>query len=316
MNYDIIGDIHGCAKSLVSLLGKLNYKKNYGVYGHENRQVIFLGDFVDRGPYQREVINIVRPMIDNGSARAVMGNHEYNAINYATADREGKDYLRQHNVKNDKQHQAFLNAYPFKSLDYLEIIEWFKTLPLWLDMGNFRVVHACWDQECMDRISDSILNSSIYDPTMDNDFLHASAVKGSAEFDDIEVILKGKEIKLPEGCSFKDKDGNLRHHIRTRWWDRSAKTYRDIFLGPESAKKEIPDEAIEPGLVTGYTESESPIFIGHYWIEDKEINGLSSNIACLDYSIAKSGGRLVAYRFNGESAINNDNFVWVPRQEE
>jgi len=35
-------------------------------------------------------------------------------------------------------------------------------------------------------------------------------------------------------------------------------------------------------------------------------------VACLDYSVAgKSGGKLVAYRWDGEQALSNDKFVYV-----
>jgi len=79
MKYDLIGDIHGHSVPLIELLTKLDYELVDGVYRNPNRQVIFLGDFIDRGPNQRDVINIVRPMIDGGSALSVMGNHEFNA---------------------------------------------------------------------------------------------------------------------------------------------------------------------------------------------------------------------------------------------
>jgi hypothetical protein len=75
MKYDIIGDTHGCAKSLISLLVKMGYQKKNGVYQQQGHNMIFLGDFIYRGPYQSEVINIVRPMIDNGYALSVMDNH-------------------------------------------------------------------------------------------------------------------------------------------------------------------------------------------------------------------------------------------------
>ena len=68
MNYDLIGDIHGHSAPLVELLEKLDYRVANGVFRHPTRQVIFLGDFIDRGPKQREVIEIVRPMIDDGAA--------------------------------------------------------------------------------------------------------------------------------------------------------------------------------------------------------------------------------------------------------
>lgn len=38
--YDIIGDIHGNAKELKSLLGELGYTENTGVYACPNRKVI------------------------------------------------------------------------------------------------------------------------------------------------------------------------------------------------------------------------------------------------------------------------------------
>ncbi len=44
------------------------------------RKVIFLGDFIDRGPKIRQVLEIVRPMIEGGKALTVMGNHELNAL--------------------------------------------------------------------------------------------------------------------------------------------------------------------------------------------------------------------------------------------
>ena len=74
--YDLIGDIHGHANTLVALLGRLGYEKHKGVYRHTERTAIFLGDFIDRGPQIRETLEIVRPMVDAGSASAVMGKHE------------------------------------------------------------------------------------------------------------------------------------------------------------------------------------------------------------------------------------------------
>ena len=63
MNYDIIGDIHGHADELEELLQKLGYQLRDGVYSHpENRKVIFLGDYIDRGPKIRETLHIVKNM--------------------------------------------------------------------------------------------------------------------------------------------------------------------------------------------------------------------------------------------------------------
>jgi hypothetical protein len=54
--------------------------------------------------------------------------------------------------------------------------------------------------------------------------------------------------------------------------------------------------------------------MGHYWLSGKP-EPLADNIACLDYSVARPGGKLVAYRWNGEQKLLASNFVSVPTQE-
>jgi len=298
VSFDIIGDIHGYSEPLVRLLEQMGYSSQNGVYWHPKRQVIFLGDFIDRGPNQREVIQIVRPMIESGAALSVMGNHEFNAIAFATRDENG-NFLREHTDKNCGQHEAFLKAYSPGSDDHQDVIEWFKTLPLWLDLGELRIVHACWDTTAMAKLGSNRLSHSL---------LRAASRKGSVEYVAMETVLKGKEIPLPEGKHFYDKDGNPRHEIRVRWWDGTARTYRDAFMGPESALTHIPNDDIEGDHLIEYTKSAPPVFVGHYWLEGKP-EPLASNIVCLDYSVAKPGGKLVAYRWDGEQTLTATHFV-------
>ncbi len=56
-SYHIIGDIHGHAEKLEALLQHLGYTKNDGIYQQDSAKVVFLGDFIDRGPHQRRVID-------------------------------------------------------------------------------------------------------------------------------------------------------------------------------------------------------------------------------------------------------------------
>ncbi|MEU3615104.1 polynucleotide kinase-phosphatase [Streptomyces sp. NPDC006872] len=71
--FDIIGDIHGCAVELESLLGKLGYVD--GAHP-EGRQAVFVGDLVDRGPDSPGVLRRVMSMVRSGNALCVPGNHE------------------------------------------------------------------------------------------------------------------------------------------------------------------------------------------------------------------------------------------------
>ena len=310
MRYDLIGDIHGHSEPLVRLLNKLGYLESNGVYRNSERQAIFLGDFIDRGPNQRDVIKIVRPMIEEGAALSVMGNHEFNAIGYFTEDPDDPgEYLREHSKRHRRQHQVFLDAYQ-GSDDYAELIEWFRTLPLWLELPGLRVVHACWDDALMQDLKVCFPSINQY---LDDNLLLRAWRKGRSEHDAIETLLKGKEIELPKGHTFFDKDGHARHEVRIRWFDGDALTYHDAFLGPEKAKSHIPEDPIGADHLLQYSHDDPPVFIGHYWL-DTEPTLLAPNIACLDYSVAaEGGGKLVAYRWDGEQALSNDKFVYVAR---
>lgn len=81
----------------------MGYEETNGVLCHpEGRRAVFLGDFIDRGPEIRRTHEIVRGMVEAGSALAVMGNHELNALHFTTPDpvlREedgGPKWLRSH----------------------------------------------------------------------------------------------------------------------------------------------------------------------------------------------------------------------------
>ena len=74
-----------------------------GAFRHPERQAIFVGDLIDRGPEQLRVLATVKAMVDAGSAQIVMGNHEFNAVAYATEHPVGSGcYLRPHNEKNNR----------------------------------------------------------------------------------------------------------------------------------------------------------------------------------------------------------------------
>nr|WP_105968891.1 polynucleotide kinase-phosphatase [Streptomyces geranii] len=71
--FDIIGDIHGCASELDTLLGKLGYEDGVHPAG---RTAVFVGDLVDRGPDSPGVLRRVMSMVGSGNALCVPGNHE------------------------------------------------------------------------------------------------------------------------------------------------------------------------------------------------------------------------------------------------
>ena len=306
MGFDLIGDIHGEAPTLRALLEKLGYQDLGKGYAHpDGRTAIFVGDLVDRGLWQREVIHIVRAMTEAGRALCVMGNHEFNAIAYGTVGLNGRP-LREHSAKNVKQHKEFIAAFDGSEAEYQETLQWLQTLPLWIDMPELRVIHACWDQKEID-----LLCSRHSGPVLTDDLLFQASTFGTKEYRALETLLKGKEIALPNGAFYHDKEGTLRTVMRTKWWGEKG-SYRDCYMGPEEARENIPDEPIVGDPLVHYPADDVPVFIGHYWLDGQPLP-LAENIACLDYSVARPGGSLVGYKFDGENEIEPSKFVSVAR---
>ena len=79
---DIIGDVHGCCDELEELLSELGYERTdhngrRSAFAHpEGRRAVFVGDLVDRGPRILDTVQLVRDMVEAGSALCVPGNHD------------------------------------------------------------------------------------------------------------------------------------------------------------------------------------------------------------------------------------------------
>ena len=301
---DFIGDIHGHADKLMILLDKLGYHFKNGSYSHPERKVLFVGDYIDRGHEIKKTLEIVKSMVERKNAVALMGNHEYNAICFHYEETEG-GHLRKHKIKNIIQHYETLKQFQNQQNEYDAYIEWFKTLPLFYETENFRAIHACWDTKQILYLK-SVLNNQ----KLDEDLIQKSVIKKTPLNNAIEIILKGKEIRLPEGIVFEDKDGTTRNKIRMKWWeDPSKSTYKRISVEALPGLPDIPVDLNHLKNTDYYYEGDKPVFFGHYWLKGNPVI-CRNNICCLDYSVAKHG-YLAAYRFDGEERLDNSKLVYV-----
>ena len=321
---DFIGDIHGHYDELVVLLKKLGYEERGGAFRYpgDARTVVFLGDYIDRGSQVRETVNLVRAMRDAGSAVALMGNHEFNALSFWHENGAGGrpikaihgGYLREHTFNKVAIHVKTVESYRGRKAEFLEMLDFLKTLPLYLETDLFRAQHACFDLKCAE-----VLKAENIRSFMDGDFdeLIARAKDKNDEYDDslywpISLFLKGPELDLPEGLTFRDAEGVLRKRTRIRWWIcPKNKNLQELSFQPgvELPPREVP---LEIQTRDFYGESERPVFFGHYWLTGlPEL--IRDNVCCLDYSVAgyRGDGRLVAYRFDGEQKLDNRKFVSV-----
>ena len=142
---DVIGDVHGLADTLQSMLYKLGYDS--ALNHPSGRQLCFLGDLVDRGPQSLDVLDLVMKAVAKGHY-CVRGNHDNNLARG----------LRGNNIKSKSTrgtlHKALQrdNAYQTKVRDFIQSlpsfyryrhyvlchgdIEWFDPL---LQPGHERV---------------------------------------------------------------------------------------------------------------------------------------------------------------------------------
>ncbi len=162
--YDIIGDIHGCYDELLELLQKIGYDIKIETDGKtfvshpEGRKVVFVGDYVDRGPKVVEVLRLVMDMHKNGDAICVPGNHD---VKLARALR-GKNVNRTHGLA-ESMSQLENESEEFKSqaADFIEgLISHYV-----LDDAKLVVAHAGMKQEMQGRASGRVREFALYGET-------------------------------------------------------------------------------------------------------------------------------------------------------
>mgnify|MGYP001235101034 CR=1 FL=1 len=311
--YDIVGDVHGHADKLEGLLRKMGYSpRRRGYRPPLGRQLVFLGDLIDGGPEQVRVLEIARSMMDEDDARAVMGNHEFNAICYATPDPAtgGLECLRPHRGKSEKamknrdQHREFLKQVGEDSAQHREWVEWFKRLPPCLDLGGIRVVHGCWDQDAV-----NVLHGNGWDGSrpLSGELLLAAHDKKTRIGWARNLLTCGLEVSLPEGSFIIDRAGHRHSEVRVASWRDWAERFADIALVPKGQEELLIDMPWPAEIVISAIEG-SPVFVGHHWFTgDPKVE--SPKFACLDWSAAK-GGPLVGYRWDGETHLGNEKLVW------
>jgi hypothetical protein len=304
--YDIIGDIHAQATRLEQLLKKLGY---HGFRHEEGRKIIFLGDLIDRGTEHAKTLHIVRGLMAEGTAHAVMGNHEFNAICYSRKSRSG-GYIRAHTPENNGGHARFLEEYPFKTKVYNSVINWFSTLPVYLDVKGFSVVHACWNKAALRACGPYLTKAHTLQKTAYEAY---DSEKSERLRTGIEILLKGPEFLLPKGITFHDLNNIERRKCRLLWWEgrpppqSTTPINQLIEKGDRFAPFEGADSLRLIRLHERFNNAvQKPVFIGHYNLPVMPYL-TSDHVACVNFK-----NHLVAYRWNeGDKRLDPSRLVYV-----
>jgi protein phosphatase len=255
--FDIIGDVHGCADELESLLATLGYEvveRRDGVgleagpvYRHpDGRQAVFVGDLVDRGPRVLDTLRLVRNMVDAGAGWCVMGNHEQKLLRSL----QGRNVQVTHGLAESL---AEIEALPADDRPVF-----IDTLKAWLDGlishyvlddGGLVVAHAGLKAEMQGRGSGAVREFALYgDTTGETDeFGLPVRLNWAADYRGKAMVVYG-HTPVPEaewlnnttdvdtGCVFGGKLTALRYPEREFVSVPALQTYYEParpFLAPE-----------------------------------------------------------------------------------
>jgi len=300
--YDIIGDVHGQADMLRDLLKKMGYSMVNNRYAHPERKAIFVGDFINRGPKTRETIHLVRAMVESGSAMAILGNHEINALFFSLLDKKGVHLSKRWSRLRLDLNSA-LNEFDGHAEEWKSHVKWMRTLPMFLEPGSIRVVHACWQDENI-----LILKENMTEAKIKKSFLKRVGKNNSALAKAFWETCKGLDFQLPKDLLIYDHTGQPHRSFRSKWWiDPAGMTFQELSFESRYNLPDysIPHEIIPPGKP--YPPNDPIVFFGHYCMKDGP-NIITDNLCCLDSCVSRKG-KLTAYRWNGEKKLDPENIV-------
>ena len=129
-----ISDIHGCYLSFISLLEKIGLTTNDKLY--------LLGDYIDRGPDSKKVIDKIIELKNSGhDVFCLAGNHDFAILDAKT------DYRFFNQWYNGWGGKQTLEGFGIKSLGQLEGKYWdfFNSLEMFIEVDDFILVHAGLD---------------------------------------------------------------------------------------------------------------------------------------------------------------------------
>ena len=130
----VIGDIHGCYDRLIALMDKINVDL-------DSETLVFLGDYIDRGPDSFEVVEYLIDLKKKYPGIIfIKGNHEEMLEKYLSKT-DRYTYLingGQQTLESYSRHYKPTDNSPFPA----EHIEFFKSLVLYHETEHYIFVHA------------------------------------------------------------------------------------------------------------------------------------------------------------------------------
>jgi len=124
----VLGDLHGCFRTLEALLGRIRFDPRAD-------RLWLAGDLVNRGPRSLEVLRRARELAEKGKLTMVLGNHDLHLLARAAG------------VVGERKRDTLGEV--LAAPDAPELLAWLRRQPLLYREGPFVLVHAglhpAWD---------------------------------------------------------------------------------------------------------------------------------------------------------------------------
>jgi serine/threonine protein phosphatase 1 len=211
----VIPDIHGCAKTLRALIEEM-------IQPSKHDWLYFLGDYIDRGPASKEVIDYIMFLQNEEyNIRTLMGNHEDFLIKSYEEELRLKSFmgLKQKNQKKKewlfhggKEAMKSFKLHDLKDFPQ-EYLDWMKSLEYYIELDNFFLVHAGFNFKLDNPFEDKdsmlwIREYEIDKKKVGNKRIIHGHVPVSLEFIDLNINNKSYQyIDLDNGAYMTKRDG-------------------------------------------------------------------------------------------------------------
>lgn len=304
---DIVGDIHGELGALQALLLHLGYDEQGKHPDH--RTLVFVGDFVDRGPDSPGVVDLVQRLVEGGHACAIAGNHEINLLRHDAKDGAGW-YFEQRLASDQTKYSQFARA--TNMLQRARIESFLNTLPIALEREDLRVIHAAWHQPDVDKVRAMPLGTARaeYD-RWENTAAEIARQRRIAETMAEEKRIWPYSLEDGERCppflqAHCDNELNkaLVNPLKVLTTGLERQTTSPFFAGNKW-------RFVERMAWWNDYQEDTPVVVGHYWrstlpaqttheglfrnVSPLAWHGARGNVFCVDYSV---GARAQARTFN------------------
>lgn len=192
-----ISDIHGCAHTFEAMISTvIQLKKEDSLY--------LLGDYIDRGPRSKEVLDIIMGLQSRGyNVYALKGNHE--EICLRSFDSE--DTFRAWMINGgDATLKSFSATAPYQIPQ--EYIKFMSGLALYKELNHYLLVHAGFNFNSDDPFADkqSMLWTRNFKVKGNKVVVHGHTPTVREEIEEsILNVAEDKKIDIDNGCAYISK---------------------------------------------------------------------------------------------------------------